>query len=68
MQVPYESVKLLHRVLGLRTGSITIRKEGGLVLAVEVNGRVLDPSEYTPQGDVPRGTISTKRAKAVDRI
>ena len=39
-------VKLFHRVLGYRDGALVIRKKDGVVVAVELDGRLLDPSEW----------------------
>ena len=46
MRVPDEFVRLLHRLFGFKAGVMVIRKEGGRVVEVTLDGRVLDPSEW----------------------
>lgn len=46
MRVPEEYVRLLHRIFGVKAGQLTIRKEGGHVVEVSIDGRTLDPREW----------------------
>lgn len=56
MRVPETDVKLVHRLLGLKSGTITITKQAGQVVAVAIDGRTLDPAEYRRATVVPRET------------
>ncbi len=61
MKVTEYYVKLFHRIMGFKDGTMRIQKKHGQVVAVYLDDRELAPAEWMKYDLVPRGTPAVPR-------